>query len=36
VHRAYILDKGKVVKEGEPSELVKTGILEKVFLGQLT
>ena len=35
VHRAYILDKGRVVKEGEPSELIKTGVLEKVFLGKL-
>jgi branched-chain amino acid transport system ATP-binding protein len=35
VHRAYVLDKGKVVKEGEPSELLKTDILEKVFLGTL-
>lgn len=35
VHRAYILDKGKVIREGEPKELIKTGILEKVFLGKL-
>jgi branched-chain amino acid transport system ATP-binding protein len=35
VHRAYILDKGRVVKEGEPSSLVASGILEKVFLGKL-
>lgn len=35
VHRAYILDKGKVVKEGEPEKLMNTGILEKVFLGEL-
>lgn len=35
VNRAYILDKGRVVKEGEPMELVKSGILEKVFLGKL-
>ena len=35
VHRAYILDKGKVVREGEPSSLVASGILEKVFLGKL-
>ncbi len=28
--RAYILAKGKVVAEGEPKELVATGILEKV------
>ncbi len=31
-NRAYILAKGKVVAHGEPSELIKTGILEKVFL----
>ena len=35
VHRAYILDKGKVIKEGEPNELMRSGILEKVFLGKL-
>jgi branched-chain amino acid transport system ATP-binding protein len=35
VHRAYILDKGKVVKEGDPATLIKSGILEKVFLGKL-
>ena len=35
VHRAYVLDKGKVAKEGEPKELMKNGILEKVFLGKL-
>lgn len=32
-HRTYILDKGKVVAEGKPKELVDSGILEKVFLG---
>ncbi len=35
VHRAYVLDKGKMVKHGEPDELMKTKILEKVFLGAL-
>lgn len=35
VHRAYILDKGRVIKEGEPSGLMKSGILEKIFLGKL-
>ncbi len=35
VNRAYILDRGKVVKEGKPKELIKSGILEKVFLGKL-
>lgn len=31
--RTYILDKGKVVAEGIPKELMDSGILEKVFLG---
>ena len=31
VHRAYVLDKGKVVKEGDPSSLIASGILEKFF-----
>ena len=35
IHRAYILDKGKVVTEGDPKELQNNGILEKVFLGKL-
>ena len=35
VHRAYVLDKGKVVKEGTPEELEGSDILEKVFLGKL-
>ncbi|MEK7586334.1 MAG: ABC transporter ATP-binding protein [Patescibacteria group bacterium] len=34
-HRAYLLDKGLVVASGEPNELVKSGLLEKVFLGGL-
>lgn len=32
-HRTYVLDKGKVVAEGKPQELMDSGILEKVFLG---
>lgn len=32
--RAYVLDKGKVVVEGVPADLLARGILEKVFLGQ--
>lgn len=32
-HRTYVLDKGKVVAEGKPEELMNSGILEKVFLG---
>ena len=35
VHRAYILDKGKVAAEGVPRDLLKSDILEKVFLGKL-
>ncbi|MBM3257346.1 MAG: ABC transporter ATP-binding protein [Candidatus Liptonbacteria bacterium] len=31
--RAYVLDKGKVVAEGESRRVVESGILEKVFLG---
>lgn len=32
-HRTYVLDKGRVVAEGKPDELMSSGILEKVFLG---
>ena len=32
--RVYILDKGKVVAEGEPKTLVTSEIMEKVFLGK--
>ncbi len=35
VNRAYILDKGRVIEEGEPKGLLRSGILEKVFLGKL-
>lgn len=34
-HRAYVLDKGKVIAEGSPADLLKTDILQKVFLGKL-
>lgn len=34
VHRAYVLDKGKVAAEGKPDEVIASGILEKVFLGK--
>jgi branched-chain amino acid transport system ATP-binding protein len=34
-HRTYVLDKGKVVAEGVPTELMSSGILEKVFLGNM-
>lgn len=33
--RGYILDKGRVVAEGTPENLVSTGTLEKVFTGKL-
>ena len=32
--RAYVLDKGKVVYEGNGNALRKSGFLEKVFLGR--
>lgn len=35
VDRAYILDKGRVVAEGDPKDLTASGILEKVFMGTL-
>jgi branched-chain amino acid transport system ATP-binding protein len=31
--RGYILDKGRVVAEGDPKKLVSEGILQKVFSG---
>lgn len=34
-HRTYVLDKGKVVAEGIPTDLMSSGILEKVFLGNI-
>lgn len=35
VNRAYVLDKGAVVAEGKPDEVLKSGILERVFLGKM-
>lgn len=35
VHRAYILDKGRVLAQGSKQELIQSGFLEKVFLGKL-
>ena len=35
-NRVYVLDKGKVVAEGDPKELVSSEIMEKVFLGKLS
>lgn len=34
VHRAYILDKGLIVTEDQPQNIIESGILEKVFLGK--
>jgi branched-chain amino acid transport system ATP-binding protein len=34
VHRAYVLDKGEVVAEGESERILNSDILEKVFLGK--
>jgi branched-chain amino acid transport system ATP-binding protein len=34
VDRAYLLDKGKIVVEDVPDEIINSGILEKVFLGK--
>ena len=31
----YLLDKGKVVAEGAPNEILRSGTLEKVFLGKI-
>ena len=35
VNRAYVLDKGAVVAEGKPDDIIKSGILERVFLGKV-
>ena len=32
-HRVYVLDKGKVYTEGDPQQLIHSGVLEKIFLG---
>ena len=34
VDRAYLLDKGKIVIEDNPKQIIESGILEKVFLGK--
>lgn len=34
VDRAYLLDKGKIVKEDKPQNLIDSGILEDVFMGR--
>lgn len=33
--RAYVLDKGKVVSEGEGRDFIQSDILEKVFMGRM-
>jgi branched-chain amino acid transport system ATP-binding protein len=33
--RAYVLDKGKVVSEGEGKDFIQSDILEKVFMGKI-
>lgn len=35
VHRAYIMDSGRVAYEGEPKGIIASGTLEKVFMGKL-
>ncbi|KKU13103.1 MAG: hypothetical protein UX17_C0028G0006 [Parcubacteria group bacterium GW2011_GWC2_45_7] len=35
VHRAYVLDKGRIIAEGNAEKLVQSAVLEKVFLGKL-
>lgn len=34
VDRAYLLERGAVVMEGKPKDIVESGMLEKVFLGK--
>lgn len=33
-HRAYVLDKGKIAAKGASREIVESGVLERVFLGE--
>lgn len=33
-HRAYVLDKGRIVKEGDAKSIAKSDVLERVFLGK--
>ncbi len=35
VDRAYVLDKGKIIKEGSASSIIESNLLQKVFLGTL-
>ncbi|TAK04234.1 ABC transporter ATP-binding protein [Patescibacteria group bacterium] len=34
VDRAYLLDRGRVVAHGDPGEIRKSGMLEKIFMGK--
>lgn len=34
-NRVYVLDKGKIVAEGDPKKLISSEIMEKVFLGKM-
>lgn len=36
VNRAYVLDMGRVVASGDPTQILKAGTLEKVFMGTHT
>lgn len=36
VDRVYVLDMGKVVASGDPKKILKEGVLEKVFMGNMT
>lgn len=35
VHKAYVLDKGRIIAEGKGQDVVDSGIFKKVFLGAL-
>ena len=35
VDRAYILDKGKLICEDIPSKIMRSGVLERIFLGKI-
>jgi branched-chain amino acid transport system ATP-binding protein len=34
-NRAYVLDKGKIISEGEGKDFLKSDVLEKVFMGRI-
>ncbi len=33
-HRAYVLDKGKIVANNTADKILKSGVLEKIFMGE--